>query len=130
MTVYPVTTKHKKLILRGSCFNDLWLFSREPVTLPRKSRITHLESVDARVGLSCLRVGRRPIGTHISEVLDLCGSQRWCTERSPVFPIIRTRGPFVWTKGPEKLQRIIEATKEYQAAPQGKPRRRRATRNK
>src|ERR1700737_4551125 len=23
--------------------------------------------------------------------------------------------PFVWTKGPEKLQRIIEATKEYQA---------------
>ena len=24
-------------------------------------------------------------------------------------------GPFVWTKGPEKLQRIIEATKEYQA---------------
>ena len=25
--------------------------------------------------------------------------------------------PFVWTKGPEKLQRIIEATKEYQATP-------------
>lgn len=24
--------------------------------------------------------------------------------------------PFVWTKKPEKLQRIIEATKEYQAA--------------
>src|SRR6516225_4501371 len=24
--------------------------------------------------------------------------------------------PFVWTKGPEKLQRIIEATKQYQAA--------------
>jgi hypothetical protein len=26
--------------------------------------------------------------------------------------------PFVWTKGPEKLQRIIETTKEYQAAHQ------------
>ena len=25
-------------------------------------------------------------------------------------------GPFTWTKGPEKLQRIIELTKEYQAA--------------
>jgi len=24
--------------------------------------------------------------------------------------------PFVWTKGPEKLQRIIAASKEYQAA--------------
>ena len=34
------------------------------ITVRRKSRITHLESVDARVGLSCLWVGRRPIGTH------------------------------------------------------------------
>ena len=25
-------------------------------------------------------------------------------------------GPFVWTKGPEKLQRIIELTEEYQSA--------------
>ena len=33
--------------------------------------------------------------------------------------------PFAWTKGPEKLQRIIEATKEYQAAHPRKPRRRR-----
>jgi transposase len=33
--------------------------------------------------------------------------------------------PFVWTKGPEKLQRIIEATKEYQAAHPRKPRKRR-----
>jgi hypothetical protein len=24
--------------------------------------------------------------------------------------------PFTWTKGPDQLQRIIEATKEYQAA--------------
>jgi len=37
--------------------------------------------------------------------------------------------PFVWTKGPEKLQRIIEATKEYQAAHPRKPRRRRLVRN-
>lgn len=37
--------------------------------------------------------------------------------------------PFVWTKGPEKLQRIIEATKEYQAAHPHKPRRRRRSRN-
>jgi transposase len=37
--------------------------------------------------------------------------------------------PFVWTKGPEKLQRIIEATKEYQAAHPRKPRRRRRARN-
>lgn len=34
--------------------------------------------------------------------------------------------PFVWTKGPEKLQRIIEATTEYRAAHPRKPRRRRA----
>jgi transposase len=33
--------------------------------------------------------------------------------------------PFVWTKGPEKLQRIIEATKEYQAAHSRKLRKRR-----
>src|SRR5271157_2239043 len=33
--------------------------------------------------------------------------------------------PFVWTKGPEKLQRIIEATKQYQTAHPRKPRRRR-----
>jgi hypothetical protein len=34
--------------------------------------------------------------------------------------------PFVWTKGPEKLQRIIEATKEYQAAHPRRKRRRKA----
>jgi transposase len=33
--------------------------------------------------------------------------------------------PFVWTKGPDKLQRTIEATKEYQAAHPRKPRKRR-----
>jgi transposase len=33
--------------------------------------------------------------------------------------------PFVWTKGPDKLQRIIEATREYQAAHPPKPRKRR-----
>jgi transposase len=33
--------------------------------------------------------------------------------------------PFVWTKGPEKLQRIIEATKQYQDAHPRKPRKRR-----
>jgi transposase len=33
--------------------------------------------------------------------------------------------PFVWTKGPEKLQRIIEATKQYQAQHPRKPRKRR-----
>lgn len=37
--------------------------------------------------------------------------------------------PFVWTKGPEKLQRIIEATKEYQAAHPRKPRKRRRRSN-
>lgn len=37
--------------------------------------------------------------------------------------------PFVWTKGPEKLQRIIEATKEYQAAHPRKPRKHRKHRN-
>src|SRR5215468_10682083 len=36
--------------------------------------------------------------------------------------------PFVWTKGPEKLQRIIEATKQYQAAHPRKPRKRRRRR--
>jgi hypothetical protein len=33
--------------------------------------------------------------------------------------------PFVWTKGPKKLQRIIEATKEYHAAHPRKLRKRR-----
>ena len=37
--------------------------------------------------------------------------------------------PFVWTKGPEKLQRIIEATKHYQAAHPRKPRKRRRRSN-
>lgn len=36
--------------------------------------------------------------------------------------------PFCWTKGPEKLQRIIEATKQYQASHPPKPRRRRRNR--
>lgn len=37
-------------------------------------------------------------------------------------------GPFTWTKGPEKLQRIIAATNAYQAAhPPKRKRRRRAT---
>ena len=31
--------------------------------------------------------------------------------------------PFVWTKGPEHLQKIIEATQEYQAAHPRPPRR-------
>jgi transposase len=33
--------------------------------------------------------------------------------------------PFAWTEGPEKLQRIIEATKQYQAAHPRKPGKRR-----
>src|SRR5712692_2198795 len=36
-----------------------------------------------------------------------------------------TSGPFTWTKGPEQLKSIIEATKAYQAAHPRKPRRRR-----
>jgi len=32
--------------------------------------------------------------------------------------------PFTWTKGPDQLQRIIEATKEYQAAHPKQPRQR------
>ena len=37
--------------------------------------------------------------------------------------------PFVWTKGPEKLQRIIEVTKQYHPRKPRKRRRRRPTRN-
>lgn len=37
--------------------------------------------------------------------------------------------PFTWTKGPEKLQRIIEATKQYQADHPPKRKRRRRRRN-
>jgi hypothetical protein len=33
--------------------------------------------------------------------------------------------PFVWTKGPDKLQRIIEATQQYQTTYPPKPRKRR-----
>jgi hypothetical protein len=38
--------------------------------------------------------------------------------------------PLVWTKGPEKLQRIIEAAKGYQTVHPRKPRKRRKSRNK
>lgn len=37
--------------------------------------------------------------------------------------------PFQWTKGPDKLQRIIEATKEYQATHPRKPRKKRKATN-
>jgi hypothetical protein len=37
--------------------------------------------------------------------------------------------PFTWTKGPEHFRRIIEATKEYQAAHPKKPRERKARPN-
>jgi len=37
--------------------------------------------------------------------------------------------PFTWTKGPEHFQRIIEATKEYQATHPKKPRQRKASAN-
>lgn len=37
--------------------------------------------------------------------------------------------PFTWTKGPEHFQRIIEATKEYQAAHPKKPKQRKAPAN-
>lgn len=41
----------------------------------------------------------------------------------------QTCSPFVWTKGPEQLQRIIEATRDYQTAHPRKPRRRRKKNN-
>ncbi len=41
----------------------------------------------------------------------------------------QTCSPFVWTKGPEQLQRIIEATRDYQTAHPRKPRRRRKRNN-
>jgi hypothetical protein len=37
--------------------------------------------------------------------------------------------PFTWTKGTEQFQRIIEATKQYQAAHPQKPRPRKASAN-
>ena len=41
----------------------------------------------------------------------------------------QTRSPFAWTKGPEQLRQIIEATRGYQTAHPRKPRRRRRKRN-
>jgi transposase len=41
----------------------------------------------------------------------------------------QTSSPFVWTKGPEQLQRIIEATRDYQTTHPRKPRRRRKKNN-
>ena len=38
--------------------------------------------------------------------------------------------PFTWTKGPDQLQRIIEATKEYQAAHPRQPKKRKGSNNK
>lgn len=40
-----------------------------------------------------------------------------------------TSSPFTWKKGPEKLRRIIETTKAYQAAHPPKRKRRRKKRN-
>jgi transposase len=40
----------------------------------------------------------------------------------------QTCNPFTWTKGPERLQRIIETTKDYQALHPRKPRPRPAQR--
>ena len=37
--------------------------------------------------------------------------------------------PFTWTKGPEHFQRIIEATKEYQASHPKKPKQRKSSVN-
>jgi hypothetical protein len=37
--------------------------------------------------------------------------------------------PFTWTKGPEHLQRIIEATKEYQIANPKKPKQQKTPRD-
>jgi hypothetical protein len=37
--------------------------------------------------------------------------------------------PFTWTKGPDKLQRIIEATKQYQAAHPKQPKQRKGQTN-
>src|SRR5205809_4347888 len=37
--------------------------------------------------------------------------------------------PFTWTKGPEHFQRIIEATKQYQAAHPKQPRQRKGKEN-
>ena len=41
----------------------------------------------------------------------------------------QTCSPFVWTKGPEQLQHIIETTQDFQAAHPRKPRRRRRKKN-
>ena len=41
----------------------------------------------------------------------------------------QTSSPFVWTKGPEQLRHIIEATQDYQTAHPRKSRRRRKKRN-
>ena len=41
----------------------------------------------------------------------------------------QTSSPFVWTKGPEQLRHIIEATRDYQTAHLRKPRHRRRKRN-
>lgn len=38
--------------------------------------------------------------------------------------------PFTWTKGPDQLQRIIEATQEYQATHPKQPKQRRSSNNK
>jgi len=37
--------------------------------------------------------------------------------------------PFTWTKGPEQLQRIIQATKEYRAAHPKQPKQAKESKN-
>ena len=47
--------KHEKLIRRGRCFNDLRLFSREPIAqIIRPSRVNDVKSttLEARCGIA------------------------------------------------------------------------------
>jgi len=56
----PVTTKHEKWILRGCCFNDLRLFSREPISyVTRQRRIAfELAIYRRRIALKCYAMPR------------------------------------------------------------------------
>src|SRR5262249_6403063 len=61
--------------IRSICIVQLG--EKSPITLRRKSWINHLESVGARVGLSSLWVGRRPMGTQNPPIRDQSVSDTW-----------------------------------------------------
>jgi hypothetical protein len=79
-------------------------------------RLLDILRVSPRQQLSCPYAS--PFAHHVTFMQSVHASKRQLKEFLLNYIVQNNKNPkpFVWTKGPDKLQRIIEATKEYQAA--------------